>query len=47
MSDINALARIDAEVWFSIYGRIKTKEGKLVSGPVPNVVQRRMFSNHH
>lgn len=42
--DINTLVRLDVEVWFALFGRIKTKEGKLVTAPTPNVIQRRLFA---
>ena len=38
------LARLDAEVWFTLYGVLKDKEGKLLPRRKPNVMQRRMFA---
>lgn len=36
------LVKLDAEVWFSTYGVIKDKTGKLIQ-PAPNILQKRMF----
>tara|TARA_R100000808_G_scaffold7334_1_gene21609 strand:- start:5424 stop:7184 length:1761 start_codon:yes stop_codon:yes gene_type:complete len=40
------LVRLDAEVWFSTYGTIKDKRGRMVRAPKPNVLQRRMFAHY-
>ena len=40
------LIRLDAELWFSTYGTIKDKRGKIVKAPKPNVLQKRMFKHY-
>lgn len=37
------LIRLDAGLWFSTYGTLKDKRGKIVKAPKPNVLQQRMF----
>ncbi len=43
---INALARLDPEVWWTLYGAIKLKEGgkPKIGGLRPNIVQKKMFA---
>jgi hypothetical protein len=40
---IEEAARLDVEVWFTLYGRVKLKDGSVVKGLPPNVVQKRLF----
>jgi signal peptidase I len=40
------LARVDPEVWFSVFATIRNKRGKMEKAPKPNVLQRRMFAHY-
>ena len=44
ITDFEAIARLDPEVWFAIYGVLKDKEGKVMEKRKPNLLQRRMFA---
>lgn len=44
--DPSTLIRLDAEVWFTTYGTIKDKRGKVLKAPKPNILQQRMFKHY-
>lgn len=44
ITDFEAIARLDPEVWFAIYGVLKDKEGRVMEKRKPNLLQRRMFA---
>ena len=44
--EIKLAVRLDAEVWFNLYGVLKDKEGKVQGKRKANVMQRRMFAGY-
>lgn len=37
---------MDAEAWFSLYAKIRTKEGRILPSPKPNALQERVFAHY-
>lgn len=46
VQNFDAIARLDPEVWFALYGVLKDKEGKVLPKRKANILQKRMFAEY-